>query len=332
MAVILILKEPARLQPAAPGIAIFIMTSISSQEARATVVRSTVTTGILLMLTSITIYSSLDAVAKWTVSIYAASQFLFIRGGMSLAVLVPFVARDNFAAFRNIQRPGLQLARVAVALLEVVLFFTAIRYLPLADTITCYLSAPIIVVALSALFLGEKVGWRRWSAVIIGFIGVLIAMRPSTSSVSFGALIAVIGAFFSAILMLITRQLRGTSQTFMAFSHVSATFLYGAVVAPFQWVTPQWSHVGIFLICGVASVCSLLCANRSLTLAPASVLAPYKFTAILFAALFGYMFFGDIPPLTTIIGAAIIVASGLYIFMRERKLAKAEPVVTPQPA
>jgi drug/metabolite transporter (DMT)-like permease len=284
------------------------------------------------MLASITIYSCLDAVAKWTVTMYAASQFLLIRGATSLAVLVPFVARDNFAALKNVPRPGLQAARVALALTEVILFFTAIRYLPLAETITCYLSAPIIVVALSALFLGEKVGWRRWSAVVVGFIGVLIAMRPSTSSISFGALIAVVGAFCSALLMLVTRQLRGTSQSFMAFSHVCATFLFGAVMAPFQWITPQWSHVGIFLICGVASVCSLLCANRSLTLAPASVLAPYKFTAILFAAVFGYMFFGDIPPLTTIVGAAIIVASGLYIFMRERKLARAEPVVTPQPA
>jgi drug/metabolite transporter (DMT)-like permease len=308
------------------------MTSIPSQNAPANVVRSTVTAGILFMLASITLYSCLDAVAKWTVTIYAASQFLLIRSATSFAVLLPFVARDNFAALKNVPRPGLQALRIALAVTEVILFFTAIYYLPLADTITCYLAAPIIVVALSALFLGEKVGWRRWTAVVAGFIGVIIAMRPSTSSISFGALVAVAGAFCSAILMLVTRHLRGTSQTFMAFSHICGTFTFGAVLAPFQWITPQWEHVGIFLIAGIISVSGLLCANRSLTLAPASVLAPYKFTAILFAALFGYIFFGDVPPLTTVVGAAIIVASGLYIFMRERKLAKAEPVVTPQPA
>jgi drug/metabolite transporter (DMT)-like permease len=249
-----------------------------------------------------------------------------------MAVLLPFVARNNFAALKNVPRPGLQAARVALALTEMMLFFTAIYFLPLADTITCYLSSPIIVVALSAIFLGEKVGWRRWSAVFVGFIGVIIAMRPSTSSISFGALIAVVGAFCSAVLMIVTRQLRGTSQTFLAFSQISGTLLFGAVVAPFQWITPAWSHVGIFLVAGVISVSGLLCANRSLSLAPASVLAPYKFTAILFAALFGYLAFGDVPPPTTIIGAIIIVGSGLYIFMRERKLARAEPVVTPQPA
>ena len=308
------------------------MTSISAQTAVAAAARSTVTAGILFMLAAITLYSTLDALAKWTVTIYGAAQFLLIRSTTSVAVLLPFVARNNFAALKNVPRPGLQAVRVVLSITEVMLFFTAIYYLPLAETITCYLSAPIIVVALSAIFLGEKVGWRRWLAVLVGFVGVLIAMRPSTSSISWGALIAIAGAFCSAVLMIVTRQLRGTSQTFLAFSQIIGTLLFGAVVAPFQWVTPQWTHVGIFLLAGIVSVSALLCANRSLTLAPASVLAPYKFTAIFFAAAFGYLVFGDIPPLTTVIGAVIIVGSGLYIFMRERKLSRAEPVVTPQPA
>jgi drug/metabolite transporter (DMT)-like permease len=308
-----------------------VMTSLSTRDAQASLVRSTVSAGILFMLASITLYSCLDALAKWTVTIYAAAQFLLIRSTTSIAVLLPFVVRNDFAALRNVPRPGLQALRAALSLAEVLLFFTAVYYLPLADTITCYLSAPILVVALSAIFLGEKVGWRRWSAVLVGFAGVIIAMKPSASSISVGALIAVAGAFCSAVLMIVTRQLRGTSQTFLAFSQISGTLLFGAVVAPFQWVTPEWPHVGIFLVSGFVSVAALLCVNRSLSLAPASVLAPYKFTAILFAALFGYLVFGDVPPLTTIVGAAIIVASGLYIFMRERKLARAEPVVTPQP-
>lgn len=308
------------------------MTSIPSQAGQASAVRSTVTAGIFFILASITLYSCLDALAKWTVTIYAAAQFLVIRSTTGIAVLLPFVARNNFAALKNVPRPGLQVIRLVLSITEILLFFTAIYYLPLADTITYYLSSPIIVVALSAIFLGEKVGWRRWTAVLVGFVGVLIAMKPTSASISFGALIAIVGAFGSAVLMLVTRELRGTSQTFLAFTQTCGTFLFGAVYAPFVWITPQWSHVGIFLVAGVVSVCSLLCANRALTLAPASVLAPYKYTAIGFAALFGYLVFGDVPSLTTIIGAVIIVSSGLYIFMRERKLARAEPVVTPQPA
>ena len=308
------------------------MTSISSQAGAASAARSTITAGIFFILASITLYSCLDALAKWTVTIYAAAQFLLIRSTTGVAVLLPFVARNNFAAFRNVPRPGLQVLRLVLALTEILLFFTAIYYLPLADTITYYLSSPIIVVALSAIFLGEKVGWRRWSAVLVGFIGVVIAMNPQASSISFGALIAIVGAFGSAVLMLVTRELRGTSQTFLAFTQVCGTLLFGAVYAPFVWITPQWSHVGIFLVAGVVSVCGLLCANRALTLASASVLAPYKYTAIGFAALFGYLVFGDVPSPNMIVGAIIIVASGLYIFMRERKLARSEPVVTPQPA
>jgi drug/metabolite transporter (DMT)-like permease len=308
------------------------MTSISSQAGAASAARSTIAAGIFFILASITLYSCLDALAKWTVAIYAAAQFLLIRSTTGVAVLLPFVARNNFAALRNVPRPGLQILRLVLAITEILLFFTAIYYLPLADTITYYLSSPIIVVALSAIFLGEKVGWRRWSAVLVGFVGVVIAMNPQASSVSFGALIAIAGAFGSAVLMLVTRELRGTSQTFLAFTQVCGTLLFGAVYTPFVWITPQWSHVGIFLIAGVVSVCGLLCANRALTLAPASVLAPYKYTAIGFAALFGYLVFGDVPSLNMIVGAVIIVASGLYIFMRERKLARAEPVVTPQPA
>ena len=309
------------------------MTSVPSQAGQTGgAVRSTVAAGIFFIMASITLYSCMDALAKWTVTIYAAAQFLLIRSTTGIAVLLPFVARNNFAALRNVPRPGLQAVRLALAITEILLFFTAIYYLPLADTITYYLSSPIIVVALSAIVLGEKVGWRRWTAVLVGFAGVLIAMKPTSASISFGALIAILGAFGSAVLMLVTRELRGTSQTFLAFTQVCGTLLFGAVYAPFVWVTPQWSHVGIFLVAGVVSVCGLLCANRALTLAPASVLAPYKYTAIGFAALFGYLVFGDVPSLNTIIGAVIIVASGLYIFMRERKLAKAEPVVTPQPA
>jgi drug/metabolite transporter (DMT)-like permease len=294
--------------------------------------QSTVTTGILFMLASIFAYSCLDALAKWTVTIYAPAQFLLIRSTTSIAVLLPFVARNNFAALKNIPRPGLQFVRVALSITEVILFFSAVYYLPLADTITCYLASPIFVVAMSALFLGEKVGWRRWLAVTFGFIGVLIAMKPSTSSISWGALVAVAGAFVSALLMIVTRQLRGTSEAFLAFGQIVGTLIFGAAVAPFVWITPEWPHVGIFLVSGIVSVVALLCINRSLRLAPASVLAPFKFTAIFWAASFGYFAFGDVPSLTTAIGAAFIISAGLYIFLRERKLARLEATMRPPPA
>jgi drug/metabolite transporter (DMT)-like permease len=291
--------------------------------------RTAVAAGIGFMLASVTLYSCLDALAKWTVAIYPAAEFMVVRSITAIAVLLPFLARNDFAAFRNVPKPRLQLLRVVLATGEAVLFFTAVYYLPLAETITVYLSAPIIVVALSAVFLGEKVGWRRWLAVLAGFVGVVIAMRPSAASVSFGSMIALAGAFCSALLMIMVRRLRGTSQSFMAFTQICGTGLFGLVVAPFLWVPLPWTHLLIFLAAGLASVTGLVCANRALAMAPASIVAPFKFTAILFAATFGYVIFGNVPPLTTIVGAAIIVSAGLYIFMRERSLARAE-AMTPQ--
>lgn len=308
------------------------MTTVPAPSTGTSLSQSTVTTGILFMLASIFAYSCLDALAKWMVTIYAPAQFLLIRSITSVAIITPLVASNNFAALKNIPRPGLQFLRVVLTVTEAILFFTAVYYLPLADTITCYLASPIFVVALSALFLGEKVGWRRWLAVMFGFIGVIIAMKPSTSSISWGALVAVSGAFVSAVLMIVTRQLRGTSQAFLAFGQIMGMLLFGAVVAPFVWIPPVWSHVGIFLASGVVSVIALLCVNRSLALAPASVLAPFKFTAIVWATAFGYLAFGDIPSATTATGAAFIIGSGLYIFLRERKLARLEATIRPPPA
>src|SRR5262245_66331515 len=119
------------------------------------------------------------------------------------------------------------------------MFFWALAYLPLADTITFYLAAPIYVTAISALFLKEPVGWRRWSAILIGFAGVVIALRPSAQTVSWPAMIALGGSLSFSLLMLITRSLRGTPDIVMASSQFVGTFLLGALMSPFGWVTPS---------------------------------------------------------------------------------------------
>jgi drug/metabolite transporter (DMT)-like permease len=288
--------------------------------------------GLLLVILAGMCFALLDANAKWLGQSYPVTQVVWMRYAIGAIIAVLYAARALRWTMFATRHPWLQASRGALLLICTASNFIALNYLPMALVLAVIFTAPLMTCALSVPLLGEKVGWRRWTAVLVGFAGVLIAMKPTSASISFGALIAILGAFGSAVLMLVTRELRGTSQTFLAFTQVCGTLLFGAVYAPFVWVTPQWSHVGIFLVAGVVSVCGLLCANRALTLAPASVLAPYKYTAIGFAALFGYLVFGDLPSLNTIIGAVIIVASGLYIFMRERKLAKAEPVVTPQPA
>jgi len=243
-------------------------------------------------------------------------------------VLLPMMWKQR-AEFSRLERPWLQLLRVTLSTLEVAAFFLATVYLPLADVITYYLAAPIFVTALSGIALGEHVGWRRWTAILIGFCGVLIALRPSAQTVSWPAMIALGGSLSFALLMLITRSLRATPDIVLASSQFGGTFLLGALMSPIGWVTPSLGSLGLFAAAGITSVGALLCVNRSLKLAPASVVVPYQYSMIVWAVIFGFAVFGDVPSWATILGAAIIIGAGLYIFLREQKLGREDGMVNP---
>src|SRR3979490_1679639 len=167
------------------------------------------------------------------------------------------------AQFMHLERPWLQLLRVTLSTLEVAAFFLATGYLPLADVVSYYLACPIFVTALSAIVLRERVGWRRWSAVLIGFCGVLIALSPSSQTVSWPAMIALGGSQSFAVLMLITRSLRATPDIVLASSQFTGTFLLGALLSPFGWVTPGPGSLGVFRAAGGSLVRARVCIYRS---------------------------------------------------------------------
>jgi drug/metabolite transporter (DMT)-like permease len=268
--------------------------------------RSARLAGIGLMLLSIFMFSFGDALGKYMVATYAVGQLLWLRACAALLVLLPTIWKQR-AAFTHLERPWLQLLRVTLSTLEVAAFFLATVYLPLADVITYYLAAPIFVTALSGLVLGERVGWRRWSAIAVGFCGVLIALRPSAQTVSWPAMIALGGSLSFSLLMLITRSLRATPDIVLASSQFCGTFLLGALMSPIGWVMPSLGSLCLF----------------------ASVVVPYQYSMIVWAVIFGFVVFGDVPQISTIVGAAIIIAAGFYIFLREQKLGREEAVVSP---
>ena len=290
--------------------------------------RSARIAGIGLMLLSISLFSLGDALGKFMVATYSVGQLMWLRACAALLLLSPLIWRQR-AEFKRIERPWLQLLRVLLSTLEVAAFFLATVYLPLADVITYYLASPIFVTALSGIVLGEHVGWRRWTAILIGFCGVLIALRPSTQTVSWPAMIALGGSLSFAFLMLITRSLRSTPDIVLTTSQFGGTFLLGALMSPIGWVTPTLGSLAMFAAAGVTSVVALLCINRSLKLAPASVVVPYQYSMIVWAVMFGYFVWGDIPQPPTVIGAAIIIGAGFYIFLREQQLGREETVVNP---
>ncbi|WP_092140560.1 DMT family transporter [Bradyrhizobium sp. NFR13] len=284
--------------------------------------------GIGLMLVGICMFSCGDAIGKFLVSTYSVGQLMLLRACAALALLAPSIWRHR-ADFLQLDRPGLQLIRVVLSTLEVAAFFWAAAYLPLADVITYYLACPIFVTAGSAIFLREAVGWRRWTAIFVGFCGVLIALQPSAQTVTWPALIALGGSLSFAALMLITRSLRSAPDVVLATTQFIGTFTFGAVFTAFGWVTPDLRDLGLFFLAGVVSVCALLCVNRSLKLAPASMVVPYQYSMIIWAVIFGYLVFGEVPSWATLIGAAVIIAAGLYIFLREQQLGKIADEVPP---
>jgi drug/metabolite transporter (DMT)-like permease len=284
--------------------------------------RSAALAGIGYMLAAVFLFALSSAVGKWLVATYPVGEFLLIRSAMTLLLLSPFIWRAGRAAFTNAPRPGLQFARVALSTAEIAMFFWAVQYMPLADTTTFYLAGPIFVTAFSVLLLGERVGWRRWTAVLIGFAGVVIALRPSAASFTLPALIALGGSIFYALLMIVTRTLRETDYTVLITTQFLGVFAFGVATAPLGWVPPNAFDLLFMAGLGISSMLSLFCVVRSLKLASASVVVPYQYTLILWSVLFGWWMFGELPDAYTIVGAAIIVAAGLYIFWREQVSAR----------
>ena len=289
--------------------------------------RSAALAGIGFMLVAVFLFGLNSAVGKWLVAKYPVGEFMLIRSTLTLILLSPFIWYAGRAAFANAPRPGLQLLRIVFSSAEVAMFFWAVSYLPLADTTTFYLAGPIYVTALSVLLLRERVGWRRWTAVLIGFAGVVIALRPSSSSFTLPALIALSGSVIYALVMITTRALRDTNDITLMTTYFIGAVAFGAATVPFGWVTPAPRDILFF--CGVAcaNILAQFCVIRSLKRASASVVVPYQYTLIIWSVVFGWQMFGELPDAYTIGGAAIIVAAGLYIFWRERVVARQTPAV-----
>ncbi|MCR0982540.1 DMT family transporter [Roseomonas populi] len=277
--------------------------------------------GIAMMLLGVLLFAVNDTLGKWLVGAYAVGQLMLVRSISGLLAMAPFIRRAGRGAFRRAPRPGLQLLRVVFSTLEGSLFFWALTDLPMAEVMAYYMAGPIYVTALSPFLLGEKVGWRRWTAVAVGFCGVVLALHPSPGSLSFGALCALAGSFSYALFLIATRKLAGTPGTVLMTAQLIAALAFGATLVLIQgWTPPGTLDLALMLLLGIGSLCGNLCVNQALRMAPASVVVPYQYTLLLWGMLFGYLFFGEVMGPLPLIGAGIIVGAGLFIFLREQQL------------
>ncbi|MBB5041163.1 DMT family transporter [Shinella fusca] len=279
--------------------------------------------GVLLMLLGMLMFSLNDVLGKWLVSTYSVGQLMLIRSIAALMVLAPFFWRMGWRRLVDVDRPRLHLLRSALFAFEASGFYFAVAYMPLADAMTYWLAAPIYVAALSPFLLGEKVGWRRWSAIVVGFVGVLIALSPSKDTFTLPALIALAGSLAFGLAMVLGRTLRAAPDTTLVFWQVASAAIFSGVwclADPAGWTPVRSVDFGLLGLLGIVAMSAHMLVNRSLKLADAATVVPLQYTMLLWAVIFGWIFFGDAPRSAMLVGAGFIVASGLFIFFREQQL------------
>ncbi|OQM73709.1 DMT family transporter [Manganibacter manganicus] len=285
--------------------------------ARENLTKNMVLAGILLMLAGDFMFALNDAMGKWLVASFSVGQVVAIRSIGAFIVLGPMIARQEKSRLFRPERPWLQFWRAAATTADTACFYAAVVYLPLADVMSFYMAGPIYVAALSHFLLDEKVGWRRSLAILIGFCGVIIMLKPSSAAFSASSIFALVGSVAFAFAIILSRKLRGTSDTTLVTWQTIGTLLVGVALAIGNWQTPNAFDLGAMLLLGVVSCIAHLLITRALKMAPASTLAPLHYTLLLWAVVFGIVFFGDVPGPRILIGAAIVVLAGMFIFHRQ---------------
>ena len=229
-----------------------------------------------------------DGVVKWLSGDYQVGQILTFRGAAAVILITGVLLwRREFNIF-EVRYPKVQLLRAVLMIASTFLFVNGLRLMPLADTVAIAFVGPIFVTALAPILLSERVGWRRWSAVLVGFAGVLIILRPGGDGLHWAALLPA-----------------------------------GAVTAPFGWQTPALADLGLFVVAGMLLSIAHFLHIETFRFAEAAVVTPFKYSALLWAMAIGFLVWGDIPDNRTLLGAALLIGSGLYIFHREgRRSAK----------
>ncbi|MEP0452621.1 MAG: DMT family transporter [Roseibium sp.] len=286
--------------------------------AAAAVPATRTTTGIIMMCVGVACLCVNDALAKTLGETYPPVQILFMRNIIALpfAALVAYFLGGG-GALRTYSL-GAHMARGLLWMAAATLFFTSVTLLDLAEATALVFAAPLFITALSAFLLRETVGWRRWSAVLVGFLGVLIVVRPGGGSFQPALLLPLATAVLYAVLMIGARWVdpRESVWTLMLYL-VGAGALLSALVCPFFWVDLQSRHLWLFAAIAFFGTIGITLMTQAFRLAPATVLAPLDYRALIWASILGWIFWREIPDLATYLGAAIIIVSGVFIVLRE---------------
>lgn len=288
--------------------------------------------GILLKLASALMFALMSALVRWVSEAVPVGEVVFFRGAFAIVPVVAIYAwQGKLTTAVRTNRPMGHVTRGVIGIAGMFFMFAALARLPLAEVTAIGFAAPLITVALAALILHERVRVYRWSAVGIGFVGVMVMLSPHLNlaqmasthgpEAAAGALLAISAALTSAASTIQTRRLTGSetnSAIVFYFSVISA--IGGLLSWPFGWTAPSLPVLGALVAIGMLGGIGHLLMTESFRLAPASVVAPFDYTSILWTMILGYAMFGEIPAPVVFVGAAIVTAAGLFVIWRERQL------------
>lgn len=279
--------------------------------------------GILYSLLGGLLLTANDAVLKWLTGDYPVGQLLFFRGLFVLLVITLFVWRLGSMETIRINSFRDQIQRAGFAFTSGFLFITGITYLPLADAIAITFAGPLFITILAAPMLGEIVGWRRWTAVVVGFFGILVMLRPTTEALQLAALLPLGASLAGALRDITTRRISAneTSLSILLFSTL-AVIVFGLGTLPFGWAPLTLRDLGLMGLSGLFVGGAHYFLIERFRWAEASLLAPFKYLTMIWAVIFGFLIFGDLPDSWTLSGAGFLIVCGVYIAHRETVTAK----------
>jgi drug/metabolite transporter (DMT)-like permease len=279
--------------------------------------------GILFMISAMVFLPVKDGMAKILGGAYPPLQIIWAQFCIVYLVLAPIIVFRYGAGMLRPRPLGLQVLRGVFTVWGIGFFYWAVRYIPLASTTAIYFLAPLIVTALSPLVLKERVDLRRWIAVVVGFLGVSLILRPDPHAFNKGSLIAFIGGISIGLFYISNRKLADQTPAVVMLAH---SVLIGAVLTsfavPLVWVPPRAADFALitgFVLCALVGQGLLMASFKH---APASIVAPFQYSAIISATLFGFIVLGEFPDWPTFLGIAVVVGSGVYIAVREGRLKK----------
>jgi drug/metabolite transporter (DMT)-like permease len=280
--------------------------------------------GIGMTLLAIVLFTVMDTIGKSLTARYPFQQVVWARYFFQFALMLVMLPQLGIAGLLRTRRHGLQIGRGLLLAVATICMFGAISVVPLADAYTITFTAPLLVTALSVPLLKERVGWRRWSAVLVGFAGVLIVIRPGFGEVPWQLMLPLITAACFALYQILTRlvSVDPDETPFVMLFYVAWT---GAVImtlmVPFYWQPVRLVDWPWLIAIGGLGAIGHLIMIRALVIAPVSLLAPFTYSQIVWALIAGWFVFGDLPDLWMLAGCTVIAASGLYVFYRETRLA-----------